>query len=59
MKTSEAFRIAQRCVLCQMEIKTNEQVDEILEVLAILRKEEEMALHLEQVRERVELNATF
>lgn len=52
IKTSEAFRIAQRIVLEAHPITCEEQADIVLDVLSVLRKEEEMALMLEAVAEK-------
>ena len=52
IKTSEAFRIAQRIVLESHPIRNEEEIDTVLDVLSVLRKEEEMALYLEAVEEK-------
>lgn len=54
IKLSEAFRIAQRVVLESHPIVTEEDKDIVLDVLSVLRKEEEMALMLEAVEEKEE-----
>ena len=51
IKTSEAFRIAQRIVLEAHPVRNAEEIDTVLDVLSVLRKEEEMALYLEAVAE--------
>lgn len=56
IKTSEAFRIAQRTVLESHPIRNAEEIDTVLDVLSVLRKEEEMALYLEAIAEREENN---
>ena len=52
IKTSEAFRIASRVVLQSHPITSVEEVDKVLDVLSVLRKEEEMAKMLEEVAEK-------
>jgi hypothetical protein len=47
MKKSEALRIAQRCVLCWLKVETLEEQDMVIDVLAVLKKEEETARHIE------------
>ncbi len=54
IKTSEAFRIASRIVLESHPIVTEEDKDIVLDVLSVLRKEEETALMLEAVGEKEE-----
>lgn len=54
IKTSEAFRIASRIVLESHPIVTEEDKDIVLDVLSVLRKEEETALMLEAVAEKEE-----
>lgn len=54
IKKSEAFRIAQRVVLEAHPIRNEEEMDIVLDVLSVLRKEEEMALMLEAVEEKEE-----
>lgn len=51
IKTSEAFRIAQRIVLESHPIRNEEEIDAVLDVLSVLRKEEEVALMLEAEKE--------
>ena len=50
MKKSEVFKIAQHCVLSQLAVDTEEQREVVLEVLEVLKKEENMALRLEGAR---------
>lgn len=57
IKLSEAFRIASRIVLESHPIRNEEERDIVLDVLAVLRKEEEMALMLEAVAEKEATNA--
>ena len=52
IKTSEAFRIASRIVLEAHPISSDDEKDIVLDVLSVLRKEEEMALMLEEVAEK-------
>lgn len=59
IKLSEAFRIASRIVLESHPIRNEEERDIVLDVLAVLRKEEEMALMLEAVAEKEENNETL
>lgn len=59
IKLSEAFRIAQRVVLESHPIVTEEDKDIVLDVLSVLRKEEEMALMLEAVEEGEKNNETL
>lgn len=54
IKLSEAFRIASRIVLEAHPIRNEEERDIVLDVLSVLRKEEEMALMLEAVEEKEE-----
>lgn len=56
IKRSEAFRIAQRVVLESHPIRNEEESDIVLDVLSVLRKEEEVALMLEAVAEKEENN---
>lgn len=48
MKKSEMFRFVQRCVWSHAEAKTTEEIDQVLDILAVLRKEEELALFTEK-----------
>lgn len=59
IKLSEAFRIASRIVLESHPIVTEEDKDIVLDVLSVLRKEEEMALMLEAVAEKEGNNETL
>lgn len=60
IKTSEAFRIAQRIVLESHPIRNEEEIDTVLDVLSVLRKEEEMALMREAaVAEKEAYNETL
>lgn len=54
IKTSTAFRIASRIVLESHPIRNEEERDIVLDVLSVLRKEEETALMLEAVAEKEE-----
>lgn len=56
IKRSEAFRIASRIVLEAHPIVTEEDKDIVLDVLSVLRNEEEMALMLEAKAEKEENN---
>lgn len=52
IKTSEAFRIAQRIMLESHPVRNEEEADTVLDVLSVLRNEEEMAKMLEEVAEK-------
>jgi len=52
MKNSEVFKIAQHCVLAQLPVDTEEQREVVLEVLAALKKEENMALRMEEIKSK-------
>lgn len=59
IKKSEAFRIASRIVLEAHPISSDDKKDIVLDILSILRNEEETALMLEAVAEKEGNNETL